>query len=166
MLYPIRGFCLSFARDWASNPNNFMELRTHLSVSQTDAREARMFCNRCGTEMLSEYAACPKCGRKLGDPVRDLACARLDGHLHTLGLLWIIVGGVFVIPAAALLIFGGVARFVIRGAGPWAGLVPLLVYLAGSTLVILAAGGICVGMGLRQRQPWARVSAIVLGALA
>ena len=125
-----------------------------------------MFCNRCGTEMLSEDAACPKCGRKLGDPVRDLACARLDGHLHTLGLLWIIVGGIFVIPAAALLIFGGVARFVIPGAGPWAGLVPLLVYLAGSTLVILAAGGICVGMGLRQRQPWARVSAIVLGALA
>lgn len=125
-----------------------------------------MFCNRCGTEMTPEYVACPRCGRKIGDPVRDLACSRLERHLHTLGFLWIIIGGLFMIPAAALIIFGGAAHFVIRGAEPLAGLFPLLVYIAGSTLVILAAGGICVGMGLMQRRPWARVSAIILGALA
>ena len=125
-----------------------------------------MFCNRCGTEMLPQYVACPKCGRKVGDPIRDLAYSRLDGHLHTLGFLWIIVGALFAIPAAALLIFWSAAHLVMRGAEPLAGLFPVLVYVAGSMLVVLAAGGICVGVGLRQRRPWARIGAIILGALA
>jgi hypothetical protein len=32
--------------------------------------------------------------------------------------------------------------------------------------VILAAGGMCVGLGLMQRAPWARMAGIILGALA
>jgi hypothetical protein len=39
-------------------------------------------------------------------------------------------------------------------------------YLVGSTFLILAAGGICVGWGLMQHQSWARIAAIILGILA
>ena len=31
---------------------------------------------------------------------------------------------------------------------------------------MVGAGGICVGWGLMQRQPWARIAALILGILA
>jgi hypothetical protein len=43
---------------------------------------------------------------------------------------------------------------------------PLLLYVGAGTLLILAAGGVCVGLGLMQRRPWARAAAIILGVLA
>ena len=125
-----------------------------------------MFCNRCGTEMQPGFAACPKCGRQIGDPTRGVAQSRLEGHLHTLGILWMVIGGLFMIPAVILMVFGGGAHFVLRGREPWAVLFPLFVYVAGGTLVVLAAGGVCVGLGLMQRRPWARAAAIILGVLA
>jgi len=62
--------------------------------------------------------------------------------------------------------FGEGLHLVLHEREPWPGLFQLLLYVGGSTLVILAAGGICVGMGLMQKAPWARTAAIVLGVLA
>lgn len=125
-----------------------------------------MFCNRCGTKMLPEYVACPTCRRKIGDPVRGVAYARLDRHLHTLGILWMVIGGLFMIPAAVLAIFGGSIHFVVHDQEPLASLFPLFLFVAGGTLVLMAAGGVCVGLGLMQRRPWARAAGIILGVLA
>lgn len=123
-----------------------------------------MFCNRCGAQLQPDYVACPKCGRLLRTPVGGTG--RLDGHVRTLSILWMIMGGIFVLPAVWLLLFGGGARFMVHNREPFAPLFPLFITLAGGTLVILAAGGICVGLGLQQRQAWARMAAIVLGVLA
>jgi hypothetical protein len=125
-----------------------------------------MFCNRCGAEMPSGSLACPNCGRRIGDPVSAVAQSRLQRHLQTLGVLWIAIGGLFLIPAVGLMIFGRGVRFVIHDREPWPGLFPLLLYLAGGTMVILAASGVCVGIGLRQRRPWARTTAIIVAVLA
>jgi hypothetical protein len=125
-----------------------------------------MFCNRFGTEMQSGFEACPKCGRRIGDPVSGVALSRLERHLRTLGILWMVIGGLFLVPAVGLLVFGSGAHFVLRHREPLAGLFPVLLYIASGTLVILAAGGLCVGMGLMQKQPWARTAAIILGVLA
>ncbi|HTW59490.1 MAG TPA: zinc ribbon domain-containing protein [Terriglobales bacterium] len=125
-----------------------------------------MFCNRCGTELDPALPNCPQCGRRLGDPVTAIARSRLQGHLHTLGVLWIVLGSLFLIPAAILLLFGGGMHLVLYRHEPLAEFIPLILYLIGSTLLILAAGGICVGLGLIQRRPWARIWAIVLGVLA
>src|SRR5437870_5143834 len=43
---------------------------------------------------------------------------------------------------------------------------PLVMFVLGATFLVVGAGGICVGWGLLQRQPWARTVAIVLGILA
>jgi hypothetical protein len=80
--------------------------------------------------------------------------------------LWIVIGALFMIPALALLLFGGSAHFVLHNEEPLAELFPVLLYLAGATLSLLAAGGIGVGLGLMQRKPWGRTLAIILGALA
>jgi hypothetical protein len=125
-----------------------------------------MFCNRCGMEMQPGLAACPECGRRIGDVVRGVAQSRLERHLRTLGILWMAIGGLFLVPAVGLMVFGRGVRFVVHEREPLAGIFPLLLYLAGGSLVILAAGGWCVGMGLIQKQPWARVAAIGLGILA
>lgn len=124
-----------------------------------------MFCNRCGAQLQPDYVACPKCGRILGTPGSG-ARRGLDGHVRTLSILWMIIGGLFLLPAVWLLLFGSGARFMIHSREPFAPLFPLFITLAGGTLVILAAGGICVGLGLQQRLAWARLAAIVLGVLA
>jgi zinc-ribbon domain len=125
-----------------------------------------MFCNRCGSELPSGSNACPNCGRRIGDPVSAVAQSRLERHLRTLGVLWMVMGGLFLIPALGLMFFGNSLHFVVHDREPWAGIFPLFIYLAGSTLVILGAGGICVGLGLRDYRPWARTIAIILGVLA
>lgn len=125
-----------------------------------------MFCNRCGTELSPASNGCPNCGRRIGDPVRAIAQSRLERHLQTLGFLWMVIGGLFLIPAVFLMVFGGGVHLVIRDQEHMAGLIPLLLYIAGSTMVVLAAGGVCVGLGLTQRRPWARTTALILAALA
>jgi hypothetical protein len=95
-----------------------------------------------------------------------LAYSRLQGHLHTLAILWIVIGALFMIPAAVLLLFGGSVHFVLHNEEPMAELFPVLLYLAGGTLALLGTGGIGVGLGLKQRRPWARTVAIVLAILA
>jgi hypothetical protein len=125
-----------------------------------------MFCNRCGTELQSGSIVCSRCGRRLGDPVRAIAQSRLERHLRTLAILWIAIGSLFFIPAIGLLIFGSGVRFVLHNREPFQALFPLFLYVAGSTLAVLAAGGVCVGLGLIQHRPWARTAAIILGVLA
>jgi len=125
-----------------------------------------MFCNRCGTQLQPDFVACPGCGRRIGDPVSAVAQSRLEHHLHILGVLWMVIGGLFLIPAVGLIIFGGSAHIVLHRQDVLPALFPLFIYIVGGSLLILAAGGICVGLGLTQRAPWARTVAIILGVLA
>ena len=125
-----------------------------------------MFCSLCGTEIQPGSAACPSCGRRMGDPAGAVAQSRLERHLRTLGILWMAIGGLFLIPAVAVMVFGHGIRFVVHNHEPWPDLVQFLICVAGGSLAILAAGGVCVGLGLIQRRPWARITAIILGALA
>ena len=130
-----------------------------------------MFCNACGTEIQPGFNVCPKCGTPVGravsSPSTALARSRLQRHLNTLGVLWIVVGVLFLIPATVLLFLSGaVSHFVIHD-NPVATLVgPLVLTLIGSSILLVGIGGILVGWGLRDRQPWARITAIILGILA
>jgi len=125
-----------------------------------------MFCNRCGAEMQPNSSACPKCFRRIGDPVSAVAQSRLERHLQTLGILWMVLGALIAIPAAGLMLFGHGFRYVVHQQERLPAAFGLLFSIGGAVMLIVAAGGLCVGLGLMQRAPWARTAAIVLGILA
>ena len=128
-----------------------------------------MFCNQCGTQLQPDYKLCPKCGNAIGParPVATSSPGRLERHLRTLGILWIVVGALFLIPSILALAVGGFVHIAIPGTQEIAReLGPLVLYVIAGSLLVVAAGGICVGWGLMQRQSWARIAALILGILA
>lgn len=130
-----------------------------------------MFCNACGTEIQPGFNVCPKCATPVTGVVSSRTAivtrSRLQRHLDTLGLLWIVVGALFLLPALVLLLLGGTAAHFVIHDNPIVGAFgPLIFTLIGGSVLLVGAGGVLVGWGLRDRQPWARIVAIVLGVLA
>ncbi len=83
-----------------------------------------MFCNRCGSELQPDSIACPHCRRRIGDPIGAVAHSRLQGHLHILATLWMFVGGLFLFPAAGLMVFGSGIHFAFHHREPFARFLP------------------------------------------
>lgn len=130
-----------------------------------------MFCNQCGTQLQPEFNVCPKCGRPVNASVSGAVVVsnrdRLERHLRTLGILWVVLGALFLLPSLFFMGIGGVAHSVIPfEAGVAREFGPFVLFMLGGTLLILGAGGILVGWGLMKHQSWARIAAIVLGVLA
>ena len=127
-----------------------------------------MFCNGCGTQLQPQFNVCPNCGRAIDRAGLTVAgSSRLERHLRILGILWIIAGALFLIPAIALMTIGSMVHIAIPGGEEIGRLVgPLALFILGGTFLILAAGGILVGRGLLHHETWARTTAIVLGILA
>lgn len=122
-----------------------------------------MFCDRCGTPLQPEFNVCPKCGK----PVHGYAQpSRLEGHLRTLGTLWIILGALWLIPSFFLLTMGHALPFMMHHWLMLGAATEPFMFATGSLFLILAAGGICVGWGLMRHEPWARTAAIVVGVLS
>ena len=128
-----------------------------------------MFCNRCGAQLQPDFNLCPKCG----NPVQKAAPAaampaprtRLERHLRPVGILWIIVGALWIIPSAALMFMSRMPHllgdeFFTRA------FMPPLMFSLGWVFVLVAAGGILVGWGLMRHERWARTTALVLAVLA
>jgi hypothetical protein len=126
-----------------------------------------MFCNGCGAALQPDFNVCPTCGRAVAGLHVPVQPTRLERHLRILGILWVVVGALFLIPAIALMSIGSVAQLVIPGTQEITRLIgPLAMFVLGSTFMVLAAGGILVGWGLRKHESWARTVAVVLGILS
>jgi hypothetical protein len=81
--------------------------------------------------------------------------------------LWIVVGGLWLIPSIIMLVLGSVAHiFIPFGDAVGRSLGPPLMHLLGFGFLFVAAAAFLTGWGLLQRRPWARTLAIVLGVLA
>jgi hypothetical protein len=82
------------------------------------------------------------------------------------GMLWIIVGVLFLLCALPILLVGNVAHFVIND-NPFPRMLgPVVMSALGGSLLLIAVGGILVGWGLRNHEPWARSVAVALAILA
>jgi hypothetical protein len=127
----------------------------------------KMFCNRCGTPLQPDYNLCPKCGSRIIGAAGSGDAARFAGHLRTLGILWIVLSAFWFLPSIGLLTVGHAFRFMAGNIEPFARIVvPPVMFGLSAGFLVLAAAGMCVGWGLMQHEPWARIAAIVLGILS
>lgn len=122
-----------------------------------------MFCHFCGGQLQAGAAFCPSCGKPIASAPLMPARGRIAGHVRLLGIFWLAISAIHLIPGLFLLAFfgrmmpfpgPGVPYFVhgILQAVGW-------VFLTGSVL------GLIAGWGLLDRQPWARMLAIVMGVI-
>ena len=129
-----------------------------------------MFCDQCGTQLQPAQQTCARCGKAVLGPT-SYRRNRVQEHVRLVGILWMAysalaaVGGVAVVIVAHT-IFGH--AFSMRQGPPpevsmW--LRPLLTCV-GTFLLIKAAVGFFTGWGLLQREPWARVAALIVGFIS
>jgi predicted nucleic acid-binding Zn ribbon protein len=134
--------------------------------------EEIMFCDACGTAVQPGQAFCSRCGKQIVGPVTALQQrpGRVQSNLHLLGILWLAI--------SAFNSIGGVVLYVLAntlfahlhelGAPPEAptGFLRPLLSVIGIFVLAKAAIGFIAGWGLMQREPWARVIALVLGFIS
>ena len=122
-----------------------------------------MYCDRCGAQLNDTENFCPKCGKTLKAGTLMPAQNRIVGHVRLLGIFWIAISAFRLLPGLFL-----VAMFR-NGMSMLPPEVPDFVHgilqVVGVCLLGAAIAGLAAGWGLLQRQPWARMLAIVLGFL-
>jgi len=129
-----------------------------------------MFCEQCGEKLEAKQRFCSRCGREVvgvvpGYPRRS----RVQEHVRLLAILWFalsalnVLGGIVLVTLANTL-FLHFHDFGARDA-PTAFLHPLLTFI-GTFVLAKAAVGAAAGWGLLNREPWARVMALVLAFLS
>jgi zinc ribbon protein len=123
-----------------------------------------MFCDACGTRLEESASFCPTCGKALRSaPLMPPAQGRITGHVRLLGILWLAMSAFHLIPALFMFAMFG------RGLGFMPPGVPEFVHGILQTIGWVFLGGsiagFITGWGLLDRQPWARMLAIVMGFL-
>jgi hypothetical protein len=120
-----------------------------------------MFCDRCGKALAEQSAFCPNCGRAFTPLVP--AQGRIAGHVRLLGILWLALSAFRLLPGLVLLAVSGMDARIFPPDVP--GFVHALLPVLGAVFLFSGFIGILAGWGLLQKQPWARMLAIVFGAL-
>ena len=126
-----------------------------------------MFCDQCGTQLHAGQRFCNRCGKEVVGPVSFAAPrpGRVQAHIRLLGILWLalsafdLVGGAIAVILSKTLFVELTAQGVPPFVGP-------LVHAVGIFSIAKGVGGFIAGWGLLNRQPWARMLAIVLGVVS
>ena len=126
-----------------------------------------MFCDQCGAQIDATQRFCSRCGKEVRGVVTFAAprAGRVEAHIRLLGILWLAlsaldaVGGVIAIVLASSVF----SRWGPEGIPMF--LHPLMIGV-GIFSIAKAALGFLAGWGLLNRQPWARLLAIILGVVS
>lgn len=130
-----------------------------------------MFCDGCGTAVESGQGFCSRCGKQIVGTVTVMQprSGRVQGHIHLLGILWLAISAFNTIGGVILYVLANTLFAHMRELGapeaPTAFLRPLL-SVVGIFILAKAACGFIAGWGLMQREPWARIIALVLGFIS
>ena len=130
-----------------------------------------MFCDGCGASVQTGQAFCSRCGKQTIGPVTAMQPrpGRVQEHVHLVGILWLAISAFNTIGGVILFILANTLFAHFNGMGapqaPTAFLRPLLTVVSIFALA-KAACGFVTGWGLMQREPWARVVALVLAFIS
>ncbi len=132
-----------------------------------------MFCDACGAQVQADQRFCGTCGKPLGMGAAGRVSTRVADHRQILGILWVVYAVFHLLGAGVLFVMAN--TIVVRMAQmppthntPPFGfgfLTPLLTFIS---IMILAKGllALAAGIGLLQKQHWARMIALVSGFLS
>jgi len=121
-----------------------------------------MYCDACGTQTADGQNFCRACGKPLAATPSLPPAARMAGHVRMLGILWLAISALRLLPSFFLMGIGSHGFHLAR----LPHFLPPLLGLIGGLLLLSAVFGLVTGWGLLGRQPWARAAAILLGCLA
>jgi len=139
-----------------------------------------MFCDRCGAALQAGQNFCSICGKAVGAAgtvgavgmaavVAPPAEGRVARHMQLLAILWLVLSALRLFGGVAMLLLGGFVAGMVGHVGlgwPFERLVPAVFSTIAGFLLVTAAAGLAAGWGLLERQPWARVLALILGFIA
>ncbi|HEX5413227.1 MAG TPA: zinc ribbon domain-containing protein [Terriglobia bacterium] len=137
-----------------------------------------MFCSNCGANLVPGQNFCSKCGTQVGaagpappEPPVQTATApvasyqsRIEKHTRVLGILWLVVSLLRLVPAFGLWFGSGIATHFIPF--PFHAFVWPIAGFIGTLLFATSIAGFLAGWGLLNYRSWARVLALVLGIIA
>ena len=152
-----------------------------------------MHCVQCGAQVMPGQRFCNKCGQPVFGATPSVSVAqpappppstsqvsvpgpsagfarpsRVARHLNALGLLWIILSMLRLIPGVAMTVLGHMRFPFMLMPIPGPMRLFLAPFLGGIGLLIsgFAIAGLIAGGGLMAHSPWARMLAIVLGCIS
>ena len=131
-----------------------------------------MFCDGCGVAVQPGQAFCSKCGKQILGPVlaAQSVPGRVQQHVHLLGILWLAISAFNAVAGLILLVLANTlfAHLHEMGAPPQVPTSFLSALLSTIGIIVLAksACGFFAGWGLLQREPWARIVALVLAFIS
>lgn len=120
-----------------------------------------MYCDRCGTQMNRSAAFCPGCGKRFM-PLMP-AENRLDGHIRLIGILWLALSAMRLIPGVLLIVASGAITSWLPPEVPR--LVVALIPVVTAVLWVNLLLGFAAGYALLTRQSWGRTAAIAMAIL-
>lgn len=138
-----------------------------------------MFCSNCGASLVHGQNFCSKCGKQVvaavnpppaEPPVESPRApvlsypSRIERHNRILGILWLVVSLVRLVPAVGLWFGSGIAMHFIPF--PFHAFVWPVAGFIGAFLFASSIAGFLAGWGLLNYRSWARVLALVLGVIA
>ena len=124
-----------------------------------------MFCSQCGGTIQPGQKFCSVCGRPIGLAPTTVPGRqnRVAGNIKLLAVLWMVISAFRLLPGLFMVTVLGRPSFFPEDV-PF--FVPGLLHGIGIFLLGGAAIGLLAGWGLWERQPWARMLAIVLGVIS
>ena len=131
-----------------------------------------MFCDGCGGVVQAGQTFCSKCGKQIVGVIPTVAPiqGRVQRHLQLVGIFWLAMGALNVVGGAVLLVVGNTFFPHLHDLGAPSnvptGFLSTLLSTLGIIVLAKAAFGFLAGWGLMQREPWARVVAIVLAFIS
>lgn len=115
------------------------------------------FCGKCGKPVLGTAAATVPVVR-----------TRLERHLPTLALLWVVFSVLRIVQGGVVLFVGTMfLPHIFMFSWPFSHFfLPGLITGVGVGVLVLGILGVAAGWGLWQKEPWARIVVLILGVIA
>ena len=125
-----------------------------------------MFCERCGSRLNEGQRFCPSCGKPVGISLVPLERqGKVQRNLQILAILWLVAGALNLFLGFGMFTFGHILSNVglhFDNVPNFAPFLHSILAFAGGFVILKALLSIATGIGLLQRESWARPLAIVM----